>query len=85
VTANVSGVGVACVAATESVIHTFDVNTDGIGPRTNVIQGSDGNLNGTTQGGGAAAGGTVFKITPSGSRRCSTSLAVVTTEVLLTQ
>jgi uncharacterized repeat protein (TIGR03803 family) len=66
VTGNVSGVSVACGPATESVIHTFDVNADGIGPAANVVQGSDGNFYGTTQRGGPSNLGTVFKITPAG-------------------
>jgi uncharacterized repeat protein (TIGR03803 family) len=44
---------------------------DGVAPSGGLIQGSDGNFYGTTAGGGAnadaiGAGGTVFKITPSG-------------------
>jgi uncharacterized repeat protein (TIGR03803 family) len=35
-------------------------------PSTNLIQGSDGNLYGTTNTGGAAGAGTVFKVTPAG-------------------
>jgi uncharacterized repeat protein (TIGR03803 family) len=42
--------------------------TDGIIPYGNLIQASDGNFYGTTsQGGGAADGGVVFKITPGGA------------------
>jgi uncharacterized repeat protein (TIGR03803 family) len=66
VTGNVSGVGVACDPAAESVIHAFGGNTDGIGPAANVVQGSDGNFYGTTRSGGTSNLGTVFKITPSG-------------------
>jgi len=66
VVTNVSGVSVVCVPATESVIHTFDVNPDGISPRANIIQGSDGNFYGTTYSGGTSNLGTVFKITPAG-------------------
>ncbi|HUY14902.1 MAG TPA: choice-of-anchor tandem repeat GloVer-containing protein [Terriglobia bacterium] len=40
--------------------------TDGAGP-TALVQGTDGNFYGTTQGGGANGEGTVFKITPSGN------------------
>jgi uncharacterized repeat protein (TIGR03803 family) len=41
---------------------------DGSGPEAGVVQGSDGNLYGTTHEGGANGNyGTVFKITPSGS------------------
>ena len=39
---------------------------DGERPQAALIQGTDGNLYGTTYGGGASGGGTVFKITPTG-------------------
>ncbi len=41
--------------------------TDGEKPFAGLIQGSDGNFYGTTERGGAKHGGTVFKITPSGT------------------
>ncbi|MGA2191730.1 MAG: choice-of-anchor tandem repeat GloVer-containing protein [Steroidobacteraceae bacterium] len=43
--------------------------TDGGGPEGGLIQATDGNFYGTTEGGGAnaEAGGTVFEITPSGT------------------
>jgi uncharacterized repeat protein (TIGR03803 family) len=66
VTSNVSGVSVACGPATESVMHTFDANPDGVGPRANITQGSDGNFYGTTYNGGTSNLGTVFKITQAG-------------------
>jgi uncharacterized repeat protein (TIGR03803 family) len=40
--------------------------TDGEYPQTALIQATDGNLYGTTQGGGIRGNGTVFKITPGG-------------------
>lgn len=60
-------------SGTYNVLHTF-AGTDGSGPYTNMVLGSDGNLYGTTlEGGnlslcsGSGSGcGTVFKITPSG-------------------
>jgi uncharacterized repeat protein (TIGR03803 family) len=64
--ANVTSVGVACDPATESVIHAFDVNRDGLDPVANVVQGSDGNFYGTTRNGGTSNFGTVFKVTPAG-------------------
>jgi uncharacterized repeat protein (TIGR03803 family) len=59
---------------TESVIHSFcsrpDTNIgaclDGQSPN-GLIQGSDGNFYGTTGPTGIASGGTMFKITPSGT------------------
>lgn len=41
--------------------------TDGENPAAGVIQGTDGNLYGTTEFGGANGGGTLFTITPSGT------------------
>ena len=41
--------------------------TDGENPEAGLFQGTDGNLYGTTSGGGANGVGTVFKITPSGT------------------
>jgi uncharacterized repeat protein (TIGR03803 family) len=41
--------------------------TDGAGPQANLVQAIDGNLYGTTGGGGAFGGGTVFRITPGGT------------------
>ena len=50
-------------------LHTFcsDSNcTDGEYPQGGVVQGSDGNLYGTTDNGGAYVDGTIFQITPAG-------------------
>jgi uncharacterized repeat protein (TIGR03803 family) len=41
--------------------------TDGSGPWAGLIQATNGDFYGTTSGGGANGGGTVFKITPSGT------------------
>jgi len=41
--------------------------TDGDNPRGILAQGLEGNFYGTTEGGGANGGGTIFKITPSGT------------------
>jgi uncharacterized repeat protein (TIGR03803 family) len=57
-------------AQTYTVLHSFCSQpncTDGGGPREGVIQATDGNLYGTTGGGGANGYGTVFKMTPSGT------------------
>jgi uncharacterized repeat protein (TIGR03803 family) len=48
----------------ESVLHSFvGGSSDGLYPYSGVIQGSDGNLYGTTWGGGASSVGTVFRVT----------------------
>jgi uncharacterized repeat protein (TIGR03803 family) len=53
---------------TETTLYSFGVGTDGAEPYGALVQGTDGNFYGTTSGGGAnGAGGTVFKITPSGT------------------
>jgi uncharacterized repeat protein (TIGR03803 family) len=41
--------------------------TDGSSPSAGVVQGTDGNFYGTTQGGGADREGTVYKVTPQGT------------------
>ncbi|HEV3279657.1 MAG TPA: choice-of-anchor tandem repeat GloVer-containing protein [Terriglobia bacterium] len=51
---------------TLSILHSFD-GTDGSIPDAGLVQGSDGNLYGTTQGGGANGNGTAFKINPGGT------------------
>jgi uncharacterized repeat protein (TIGR03803 family) len=62
-------------AQTFTTLHSFG-QTDGAYPTATLVQGTDGNLYGTTQGGGANLSciiggilgcGTVFKITPSGT------------------
>jgi len=53
--------------ASYTVLHNFgdgSVPNDGSGPNGPLCLGSDNNLYGTTQGGGTAGFGTVFKITP---------------------
>lgn len=56
------------LAGAETVLHKFvGTATDGINPfDAGVIQASDGNLYGTTQGGGNNNAGTVYKITLAG-------------------
>jgi len=58
-------------SSTQSVLHVFPKasgsdSSDGQTPYAGVIQGSDGNLYGTTYFGGTSGKGTVFKVTPSG-------------------
>jgi uncharacterized repeat protein (TIGR03803 family) len=59
-----------------TIIHSFggdvvdlsgSTAADGTGPQSALIQASDGNFYGTTSGGGPAADGTVFRITPQGA------------------
>jgi uncharacterized repeat protein (TIGR03803 family) len=53
-------------SGTLTTLHSFD-ETDGDGPGAGLVQASDGDLYGTTGGGGAYYDGTVFKITLGGS------------------
>jgi uncharacterized repeat protein (TIGR03803 family) len=56
-------------SGTLTTLHAFCSQTscfDGATPLAALIQGADGDFYGTTSGGGADGGGTVFKITPSG-------------------
>ena len=48
---------------TETILHTFAGASDGANPPANLVQGSDGNLYGSTGAGGASGHGTFFKIT----------------------
>lgn len=49
-------------------LHSFTgAATDGGSPKAGLIQGADGNLYGTTSGGGASGQGTAFSITPAGA------------------
>jgi uncharacterized repeat protein (TIGR03803 family) len=50
----------------ETVLHRFGGGTDGVHPEAGLIRDADGNLYGTTQGGGAYGYGTVFELDPSG-------------------
>jgi len=53
-------------AQTFTTLHNFNY-TDGDDPQGSLVQATNGNLYGTTYGGGANGAGTVFKITPSGT------------------
>jgi uncharacterized repeat protein (TIGR03803 family) len=52
-------------SGTLTTLHSFD-DTDGYYPQAALVQATNGNLYGTTPGGGAYQEGTVFKITSSG-------------------
>jgi len=52
---------------TETILYRFTGGSDGGGPFAPVILDAAGNIYGTTQSGGSADLGTVFKLTPSGS------------------
>ncbi len=50
-----------------TVLHSFIGYLDGLYPYAGLVQATDGDLYGTTQGGGVHNGGTVFKVTPQGT------------------
>jgi uncharacterized repeat protein (TIGR03803 family) len=58
--------GITLPAQTFTTLFAFD-GLDGQGPAAPLVQGTDGNLYGTTRNGGAHLDGTVFKITPTGT------------------
>jgi uncharacterized repeat protein (TIGR03803 family) len=68
---NVTSVTVSCAPWSTyalSALYSFAGGTDGAAPGTNLVQASDGNFYGVTNGGDVSTDyGTVFKITPSGS------------------
>ena len=53
-------------AQTYTVLHTFTGKGDGKGPEARLVQGSDGALYGTTDGGGSFDMGAIFKLDLSG-------------------
>jgi uncharacterized repeat protein (TIGR03803 family) len=73
---DVNTVSITCVSDF-ILLHSFaGANNDGSGPTfMTLIQGSDGNLYGTTQSGGAHNYGTVFRITPDGTETVLYSFA----------
>jgi uncharacterized repeat protein (TIGR03803 family) len=68
---NVTSVAVSCAPWSTypfSALYSFAGGTDGAAPGANLIQASDGNFYGVTNGGDVSTDyGTVFKITPTGT------------------
>jgi uncharacterized repeat protein (TIGR03803 family) len=63
-------------AGAETVLHSFGSTiTDGRNPYGNLIQASDGNFYGLTNGGGASGDGTVFELTAAGTETVLHSFA----------
>jgi len=57
--------GTLAAAQQEGVLHSFNNNgTDGYAPYASLIADTAGDLYGTTHGGGAYSGGTVFELSP---------------------
>jgi uncharacterized repeat protein (TIGR03803 family) len=54
-----------------TILQNFDNSTTGGNPIAGLIQGTDGALYGTTQGGGSSGFGTVFKLYLDGTAACS--------------
>jgi len=52
---------------TETVLHHFGIGTDGGDPQAELVFDSAGNHYGTTQCGGASAGGSILALTPGSS------------------
>ena len=68
-------------SGSEKILHNFNHNTgDGMSPLAGLIRDTQGNLYGTTVGGGAYLGGTVFELTPSGKETVLHSFDDVTTD-----
>src|SRR5258708_952432 len=61
-------------AQTYKVIHAFGAGTDGGGLWSSVVFDGKGNLYGTTSGGGAYGGGTVFELAPQVSGQWSETI-----------
>ena len=53
--------------STFTVLHAFAGGSDGASPVSALVQGTDGNLYGTTTAGGTGSYGTIFQIAPDGT------------------
>jgi uncharacterized repeat protein (TIGR03803 family) len=53
--------------ASTATVHLFNGGSDGAFPYGGLVQGSDGNIYGTADGGGKVFAGTIFKVTPAGT------------------
>jgi uncharacterized repeat protein (TIGR03803 family) len=66
---------------TETVLYSFAFDgVDGWGPRGMLIRDKNGNLYGTTPGGGVNRGGTVFSLTPDGTEKVLYNFAANATD-----
>jgi len=54
-------------SGTYTSLYSFAGSPDGASPSAGLVQGSDGNFYGTTQGGGTGNSGTVFRVSPNGT------------------
>jgi uncharacterized repeat protein (TIGR03803 family) len=68
---------------TLSVVHAMATNEEGYSPFSGVIQGSDGNLYGTTYLGGAEGGGVVYKVALDGTYTVLRNLGQDKTDAVL--
>src|SRR5450759_156770 len=66
--------GLPADAQPYTVLYAFGAS-DGYQPYAGLVQGTDGNFYGTTLYGGTSGSGTVFKITPAGTRSTLYSFA----------
>ncbi len=68
-TADVTSVTVSCATGRVRILYSFGASpTDGRNPQAGLLMDNAGNLYGTTYGGGAIGVGTIFKISPDGTR-----------------
>ena len=64
-------------AGAVTVLHAFGNGSDGDDPFAGLIQATDGNFYGTTQFGGSADKGTIFRMTPAGDLRVIYSFSLI--------